>query len=140
MVKVDAKKDKITVVVIECQSSGGETGPSNYMSSVVFQFAKGHLGTAGAAQIEDTLGQVFTISGDQTRPSQSEANAGAQPTQDAPEEPQPEPQTIRIGQTIDQVVSAIGKPEKIVDLGAKQIYVYKDLKVTFASGKVSDVQ
>jgi hypothetical protein len=37
-------------------------------------------------------------------------------------------------------VSAIGKPEKIVDLGAKQIYVYKDLKVTFVSGKVSDVQ
>jgi hypothetical protein len=144
MVKIDAKKDKITVVVIECQPSGGETGPSNYMSSVVFQFAKGYLGTAGAAQIEDTIGRVFTVSGDQTLPNQSEAKAGAPQTQDAPqdapEEPQPEPQTIRIGQTIDQVVSAIGKPEKIVDLGAKQIYVYKDLKVTFANGKVSDVQ
>jgi hypothetical protein len=140
MVKVDAKKDKITVVIIECQSRNGETGLSSYMSSVVFQFAKGYLGTAGAAQIEDTIGQVFTISGDQTPPNQSEAAAGAPQTQDAPEEPQPEPQTIRIGQTIDQVVSAIGKPEKIVDLGAKQIYVYKDIKVTFASGKVSDVQ
>ena len=110
------------------------------MSSVVFQFAKGYLGTAGAAQIEDTIGQIFTVSGDQTPPNQSEAKADTPQTPDAPEEPKSEPQTIRMGQTIDQVVSAIGKPEKIVDLGAKQIYVYKDLKVTFASGKVSDVQ
>jgi hypothetical protein len=27
-----------------------------------------------------------------------------------------------------------------VNLGAKQIWVYKDLKVTFLNGKVSDVQ
>jgi hypothetical protein len=140
MVKVDAKKDKITVVVIECQSNSGETGPSNYMSSVIFQFAKGYLGTAGAAQIEDTIGQVFTISDDQTPPDQSAAKAGAPQTPDTPEETQSERQTIRIGQTIDQVVSALGKPETIVDLGAKQIYKYKDLKVTFVNGKVTDVQ
>jgi len=29
---------------------------------------------------------------------------------------------------------------KIVNLGAKKIYVYKDMKVTFKDGKVSDVQ
>jgi hypothetical protein len=34
----------------------------------------------------------------------------------------------------------MGKPDKIVNLGVKQIYVYKDLKVTFINGKVSDVQ
>ena len=33
-----------------------------------------------------------------------------------------------------------GQPEKTVNLGSKQIYVYKDLKVTFVNGKVSDVQ
>jgi len=38
------------------------------------------------------------------------------------------------------VKAALGPPEKIVNLGAKQIYVYKDLKVTFVNGKVSDVQ
>jgi hypothetical protein len=27
-----------------------------------------------------------------------------------------------------------------VNLGTKQIYVYKDLKVTFVNGKVTDVQ
>jgi hypothetical protein len=38
------------------------------------------------------------------------------------------------------VQAAMGKPEKIVHLGSKQIYLYKDLKVTFVNGKVSDVQ
>ncbi len=46
----------------------------------------------------------------------------------------------RQGQTTDQVQSALGKPDKIVNLGSRQIYVYKDLKVTFVNGKVSDVQ
>jgi hypothetical protein len=45
-----------------------------------------------------------------------------------------------LGQTIDQVVAALGQPDKIVNLGSKQIYVYKDLKVTFVDGKVADVQ
>jgi hypothetical protein len=40
----------------------------------------------------------------------------------------------------DQVTSALGKPDKIVNLGAKQLYIYKDMKVTFLNGKVSDVQ
>jgi hypothetical protein len=42
--------------------------------------------------------------------------------------------------TTDQVEAAMGKPEKIVNLGPKKIYVYKDLKVTFLNGKVFDVQ
>ena len=44
------------------------------------------------------------------------------------------------GMTTDEVQSALGKPEKIFNLGAKQIYVYKDVKVTFQNGKVADVQ
>jgi hypothetical protein len=37
-------------------------------------------------------------------------------------------------------VTALGQPEKKVDLGTKQIQVYKDLKVTFLNGKVADVE
>ena len=53
---------------------------------------------------------------------------------------QPGTASIQLGQTIDEVVAALGQPEKAVNLGSKQIYVYKDLKVTFVNGKVSDVQ
>lgn len=54
--------------------------------------------------------------------------------------PPPEPAQIEKGQTPDQVKAALGQPDKIVNLGAKVIYVYKDIKVTFINGKVSDVQ
>jgi len=53
---------------------------------------------------------------------------------------QPAPVRIALGQTIDQVTAALGLPEQIADLGPKQIYRYKDLKITFVNGKVSDVQ
>jgi hypothetical protein len=50
------------------------------------------------------------------------------------------PVEIGLGQTVDQVTAALGQPKNIVDLGAKKIYVFKDMKVTFKDGKVSDVQ
>jgi hypothetical protein len=48
--------------------------------------------------------------------------------------------SISLGMTIAEVESALGRPKNTVDLGAKTIYVYKDLKITFLNGKVSDVQ
>jgi hypothetical protein len=50
------------------------------------------------------------------------------------------PAEISLGQTIDQVVGILGQPKTISDLGSKKIYVYKDMKVVFVGGKVSDVQ
>ena len=52
----------------------------------------------------------------------------------------PAPAEIAAGQTVDQVVAAMGQPKQIVKAGAKQIYVYSDLKITFVNGKVTDVQ
>ena len=50
------------------------------------------------------------------------------------------PPTLSLGLSIEDVKSIQGEPQKIVDLGAKKIYVYKDLKITFTDGKVSDIQ
>jgi hypothetical protein len=47
---------------------------------------------------------------------------------------------ISLGQTIDAVVSILGAPTRIFDLGAKKIYTYSDMKITFTDGRVSDVQ
>jgi len=38
------------------------------------------------------------------------------------------------------VALTLGSLRRFVDLGAKQIYVYPDLKVTFTDGKVSNVE
>jgi hypothetical protein len=37
------------------------------------------------------------------------------------------------------VQAALGNPDRVVDLGSKAIYLYKDLKVTFIDGKVADI-
>ena len=50
------------------------------------------------------------------------------------------PAEISLGQSIDQVTAILGQPKSVVDLGAKKIYVYKDMKVVFNGGKVTDVQ
>ena len=50
------------------------------------------------------------------------------------------PPTIALGQTVDQVTASFGQPTRIAKLGAKSIYYYKDMKVTFTNGKVSNVQ
>jgi hypothetical protein len=48
--------------------------------------------------------------------------------------------TIALGQTPAQVTANKGAPRQIVSLGAKQIYVYSDMKVYFVGNKVSDVK
>jgi hypothetical protein len=50
------------------------------------------------------------------------------------------PPTIAIGQTKDQVTTAFGQPVRLAKLGAKEIFYYKDMKVTFTNGKVSNVE
>jgi len=50
------------------------------------------------------------------------------------------PVSIALGQTIDQVTAVLGQPLTIVDLGAKKIYRYQGMKITFKAGKVSDVE
>lgn len=50
------------------------------------------------------------------------------------------PKQVELNQSPEQVVNVLGQPEKIVNLGAKVTYIYKDMKVIFVDGKVSDVQ
>jgi hypothetical protein len=137
--------------IVACDTCNKTDPPTYNKAIVVFQFPKGSLGKASAGEVEDTIGQLLSISNDEGQQDQGAQQGGQQGGQQgsqqagqgqpaAQEQPQPEPQTIQKGQTPDEVQGALGKPEKIVNLGAKQIYVYKDLKVTFLNGKVSDVQ
>jgi hypothetical protein len=57
-----------------------------------------------------------------------------------PAPPDAPPPTIALGQTRDMVVAAFGQPLRIAKLGEKEIYYYKDMKVTFTDGAVSNVE
>ncbi len=50
------------------------------------------------------------------------------------------PKTVELGFTEEEVRAALGEPAKVLKLGAKTIWVYSDVKVTFESGKVSDME
>lgn len=84
-------------------------------------------------------------SGQPSAASQQEPPAAAPPASIPPppppaDEQAPAPKTISLGQTKDVVVANFGQPEKIAKVGKKEIYYYKDLKVTFVDGKVTDVE
>jgi len=64
-------------------------------------------------------------------------SAGAVGTAAAPSTPTA---SINLGQTTDQVQAAMGAPTRIANLGAKVIYYYNGMKVTFKDGKVTDVE
>jgi hypothetical protein len=137
-IKIDVHGNKIMFTIVECDACNGVQQPSTYKSAVIFEFPKDYLGKADPGQIKDVIAQVLAPAQDAGRAASAEA-----PTQQqapAANQPAAQPATIEPGQTIDQVVGALGQPEKIVNLGKKQIYVYKDLKITFIDGKVSDVQ
>jgi hypothetical protein len=50
------------------------------------------------------------------------------------------PKTVELGFTGKQVVDILGQPEKILKVGPKTIYVYKDVKVSFTDGRLADLQ
>jgi len=145
-IEVNPNKDIVALNIVACDACNKTDPPTYNKAQVIFQFPRGTLAKASAGDIEDTIGQLLSISDDTQQQDQGQQQGGqaAQGGQDQQAAQQPEqqaePQTIEKGQSTDQVLAALGKPDKIVNLDAKQIYVYKDLKVTFLNGKVSDVQ
>jgi hypothetical protein len=153
--KIEVKLDKDMVVlgIVACDTCNNTDPPIWAKANVEFQFPKGSLAKASAGDVEDTIGQLLAISddsqqqaqgsdqqgGDQQQQGQQQGGGGGQQGGQQ-QQAEAEPQTIQMGMTADQVQAAMGKPTKMVNLGPKQIYVYKDLKVTFLNGKVVDVQ
>jgi hypothetical protein len=145
-IDVNVAKDTVTLEVVACDTCNKTDPPTYNKANVVFQFPKGSMANASAGGVEDMIGQVLSVSSDDQQ--QQSADQGGQQggggqdqgQQQQADQPQAQPQSIEKGMTPDQVEAAMGQPDKKVNLGTKQIYVYKDLKVTFINGKVSDVQ
>jgi hypothetical protein len=122
----------------------------HYYGEIKFPFAK-----KSVPPVDDfvkTVSEVITVApadnsgqgsqGDQPAQGAAPAAAAAPMPEIAPPPPPADapPPTIALGQTKDQVTASFGQPTRIAKLGAKTIYYYKDMKVTFTNGKVSNVQ
>jgi hypothetical protein len=92
----------------------------------------------GAAVVNQQLADADQAEKEVVGQAQQEtAESASSPT--APPAPAAGPATITLGQSIDEVTASLGAPLTVIDLGSKKIYKYKDMKVTFKGGKVSDV-
>lgn len=106
-----------------------------YYGQLKFPFVKNVVPPAD--EVMKTIEEVITAEADTQEAAPAE---NAAPAQAAAAEPAAAPKTIALGQTTDEVVGILGQPQKIVNLGAKQMYFYPDMKVIFTNGKVTDVQ
>jgi hypothetical protein len=143
LVKIEVKpkgKDPSIVFLIQacgnCDFTPVTTGI--WRASVAFQFPQGALDQPDIATIRQKIGEVFTVA-QATLPVPLTAPS-PEPPGGAPVPPAQEPVNIQLGQTPDQVISMLGQPERKAAVGPKEIYFYKDMKITFQNGAVSDVQ
>jgi hypothetical protein len=147
-IEIQPKDEKVIFSIVECDTCNNVQAASQMKSQIVFHYPKGYLeGGADAGQVGDIIGQVLTADagGDQQAAGAQDQGAAQQqeaaaPAAAAPAAPAAPPASVQMGMTPDQVVGILGQPDKIVNLGAKQLYIYKDLKVTFLNGKVTDAQ
>jgi hypothetical protein len=118
----------------DLQARGGQSGlpapPPNSAGTIETQLAAQVQPDNNAAQ-ELTQAEQEANAAEQNVVDQSASVAGQTGSG---------PVTISLGQRIDEVVATQGQPQKVVNLGNKQIYVYPDIKITFVDGRVTDVQ
>jgi hypothetical protein len=121
LTKIDVKDEGLLLWFISTETSDysekGSTKQTRYRAVLGFDIPKPMMETSQVDEIKKIIDPIVML--------ETDAQAA---------------KTVELGQTPDQVKAAIGAPDKIIKLGAKEIYVYKDMKVVFVDGKVSDVQ
>lgn len=149
LLRVQATDSSVILDVQACGACNPATPePNPVRATVTVPFRKGFLENTPIEQVLGTIAEVFTVANPNSNtgpppPAPVPATEAAPPLPPATPplvEPAREPSKIELGQTLEQVEAVLGRPDKVVDLGAKKIYLYKDLKITFLDGLVSDVQ
>jgi len=155
---VAPQKDGILVSTFSDPYPDPSGNQVRYYGEIKFPFVRGSVPPAD--DFVKTVSEVLTVApsddkggqggqGDQgSQPAQAAAPAPAAappppPMQDIAAPPPPAdtpPPTIAIGQTKAQVTAAFGQPARMAKVGVKEIFYYKDMKVTFTNGKVSNVE
>jgi hypothetical protein len=141
-----------------------------YKGTLSMDFPKNMLSAVDVPAMQKIISEVFTIDTSQNNANADAGSAQAAPAGGAaaapaaptapeapaapaepvlapvapppppPDQPAAPPPSIEMGQSKDMVVAILGQPQKIAKVAGKEIYFYKDLKITFKDGKVSDVQ
>ena len=149
---IAVQKDGIMISTFSDPFPDAQGNQVRYYGEIKFPFVKGSV-----PPVDDfvkTVSEVITVQPPDNSDQGGQGDQGGQPAPAAAAPapaPMPEiapppapadtpPPTIALGQTVNQVTGSFGQPTRIAKLGAKTIYYYKDMKVTFTGGKVSNVQ
>ena len=126
--KIEVENDGVTL-----QFLSDPLQDVRYHAMLKFPFPKGQ--TPPTDQVLASVAQVIMTDGGgdgaQAPEQQQAASDAAAPAAT---------KTIALGQTKDQVLQSFGQPTKVVQLGAKEIDYYSDMKVTFTNNKVTNVE
>jgi hypothetical protein len=130
---------------------------ARYWGTLKFSFAKGSsppgpeellrtvtqvIGVEpAAAPVEETVATAAAgLQAVEAPPPAVEVLSPIPPPPPPPDQPVAPPPTVALNMTKDQVIAIMGQPIRIGNLGAKQIYIYKDFKVTLTGGKVTNIE
>lgn len=147
--KIDVKSDDNPGIVLEFYTDA--INDVRYRSSVFIPLKDGMPSPDDALKLVQEVVTAAPME-DAKQGSQQPASAAAPtpaaeaapppipPPPPPPDQAAPAPATVSLGQTPDQVVAILGAPLRKAKVGVKEIYSYKDLKVTFVNGKVKDIE
>jgi hypothetical protein len=168
LLKMEAKDDAVILTVQTCGTCDpAAVDPSHkpFAASISFKFIKGFLAVTNLKQVKDAISALLVVPDAADSAAQPAADAAPQnpppnapPTQtqaqppaqaatpdpppvkygDIAPPPPPAPE-LKLGLTVDQVVAQLGQPVNTATVGDKQIYLFKEWKITFIGGKVTDI-
>jgi hypothetical protein len=142
-IEVNFKNERVGLMLMECDTCNGIQQRSSYKAGIQFQFPKDYLESADVTQVEDLISQILTVdqgdTGQQATTDNTAGTSSAPPANQPPANPAPPP-PVKVGMSFDEVKAIKGQPDSTAEVGSKTIYVYKDMKIIFMNGKVSDVQ
>ncbi len=69
-IKVNVQQETISLLLVECDACNKGITSTSYKAQVDFQFARGYLEKGNVSAIEDTIGQILTIGGNEEAQSQ----------------------------------------------------------------------
>jgi hypothetical protein len=167
LMKLEAKDDAVIFTVQTCGTCDpAAIDPTHkpFVASISFKFIKGFLAATDLKHVKDAIGALLVVpeagadaaaqpaagaapqsTPQNAPPAQAQPPAQAAAPPDPPVKfgdiapPPPPAPELKLGLTVDQIVAQLGQPVNTVTAGDKQIYLYKEWKITFIGGKVTDI-
>ena len=119
-------------------TASGTKGPIPLQASTRFLY-DGGLAPLTAKQIMDDIGAWFKTEGGAKEYAEPVAKDEAK-TRQGDESGNMATRTVQLGQTPEEVIAFLGAPDKKILLGAKTVFVYRNLKLVFIAGKLTDAE